>query len=436
MELYDRIKHYILANTEPQQYEVGTRIACKPGDLDKWYYGYIYKRSGSTASIHMDRADKVFTTKLPLLVPTKAGAAAKLKVVPVEMWEDHVNGVPFSELVLTSMPTHKSASKFGFQTLRSMYVFINHRVYNGVLPIDLDLKFTTSSGNFGKVRYVWETNAYKVLSMGIAKHQHIVKQLFDTVCHESIHVFQAINATKPYPKERDSHGPTFTSWIPKFKAGLGADINIKADRDEQTEYAAAPMVKRKAATNKQRQQFIVAGGIAPNYIGARTTDTETINAVIQNRIKATIFRTDDARILTILKPIKYDPKAVSIEKMEHLPESAYEHLKKDAEVFWKQGDPANKRGLYGYYLLHIIDSKDFPDAPYGILVISANLKLMKKMAELYKQADIYDTPKMSKYPPDMLLHKNPDDTHISHYSKCLENTMPVLRNFIKLIKTH
>jgi hypothetical protein len=390
----------------------------------------------------MDRADKVFTTKLPLLVPTKAGAAAKLKVVPVEMWEDHVNGVPFSELVLTSMPTHKlflqhkSASKFGFQTLRSMYVFINHRVYNGVLPIDLDLKFTTSSGNFGKVRYVWETNAYKVLSMGIAKHQHIVKQLFDTVCHESIHVFQAINATKPYPKERDSHGPTFTSWIPKFKAGLGADINIKADRDEQTEYAAAPMVKRKAATNKQRQQFIVAGGIAPNYIGARTTDTETINAVIQNRIKATIFRTDDARILTILKPIKYDPKAVSIEKMEHLPESAYEHLKKDAEVFWKQGDPANKRGLYGYYLLHIIDSKDFPDAPYGILVISANLKLMKKMAELYKQADIYDTPKMSKYPPDMLLHKNPDDTHISHYSKCLENTMPVLRNFIKLIKTH
>lgn len=196
---------------------LGQRVAAKIGTSGNWYYGIVIKFvNQETLGVRFDIGAPEYKVRKVMLSD----------VVPVINWKMDKKPHPFSELVTTTLPPHKTVSSkqmgLDVHLFDGLWMYTNVALFNGKLRKPA-FKFNANLNVLGMCHNSGVKEGGTTL-IEISKRNMASLNFYETLVHEMVHQYNfEIN------KRNDNHGPLFLMWKDDVKSKVGLKLEPTAD---------------------------------------------------------------------------------------------------------------------------------------------------------------------------------------------------------------
>lgn len=353
------LRYVVMAATGFQE---GQRVAVnlEPKKPKPFFYGVIKRIDGPKIAVHMDTGEEV--------------KVSHAKIIPVVCWEDNKKAQTLEELTETEesplkLYTKKVSVKFGLQTLRGMYWFINDQIFNGNL-MEVPLKIEALPGRWGQVIHHKEGDRWHSKLLQISNRHHVPYRIFGTMAHEMIHVFQAETADRLLTKN-DWHGDDFKTLAEHMNKRLKIEVSETSDADTETEY----QIKEGGFTH-----YVVLWQSGEHHFAFRTGQL----AILAEMVRHNAYK--NAEIITITDKTLASaiPVSKNMKTGTAVGASQLKALRSHGKVIKEIGGPL----YFGFYWL----------TSEGLITASHDLAALKKAAAALKGSYlIFDMPPEKRF---------------------------------------
>lgn len=272
---------------------VGAPIHRTPVGVDTrtYYIGNIVRFEGGHAIVEFDFG--------------KAYRIKKSRVSPVICFLTEKNGLQFEDLNLTNktiidlFSDNTRMIEFGTGSLVGLWSYINHAVFDGLLPrIKIHKKPIASYARFAasytQDKVVIPGTARIIISDKVRKPFEVLTAM----SHEMVHQYQSL-VERQFVDGPEAHDSTFFRWAPKIRKELGVKLgktesfgqNEYEDYDSMLTYYV--LLREDTLQNGQK------------YIGTYSTDLNLILATFRKKIgennhRYIVLKTNDLNIPALL----------------------------------------------------------------------------------------------------------------------------------------